>query len=261
MGRQGSFQLLTVFTLLTVFLLHQKPNLQQKFGFGLVGHIGRCKIYLQTSITNYLILVGQASVVYSSWLERLLAPHDPKVVTGVRMGFGKKSEKCVMSSSMGGYTRIVKGTPKDIVSCRGVLPRKFLDSRVADGAFQYFFGSFYQIPLPPLSKKNYLQIYTDLKNGPGSLKKVWNQTKVWRFCPLLWVWAPGWSIQSKSAWTIDMNTTYKSVGNYQSTAEGSISAAKSVLSRPLDWHTFLRDPSSYPVMFTFCGSSCEQELA
>ena len=37
---------------------------------------------------------------------------------------------------------------------------------------------------PPPSKKNSLQIYTDLKNGPGSWKKFWNQTKVWKFWSL-----------------------------------------------------------------------------
>ncbi len=47
-------------------------------------------------------------------------------------------------------------------------------------------GHFTPIPIPPPPKKISLQIYTDLKNGPGSWKKVWNQTKVWRFCPLDW---------------------------------------------------------------------------
>ncbi len=47
-----------------------------------------------------------------------------------------------------------------------------------------FPGYFTPISIPH-PWKNSLQIYTDLKNGPGSWKKVWNQTQVWRFCPLL----------------------------------------------------------------------------
>ena len=30
-----------------------------------------------------------------------------------------------------------------------------------------------------------LQIYTDLKNGPESWEKLWNQTKLWKF-EFLW---------------------------------------------------------------------------
>ncbi len=94
----------------------------------------------------------------------------------------KKSEKCVMSSSMGGYTWIVKRSLKDIVSCRGVWgssPKKIW----IQGPQMVHSNTFWVI----LPKKNSLQIYTDLKNGPGSWKKVWNQTKVWRFCPLVLV--------------------------------------------------------------------------
>ena len=51
-----------------------------------------------------------------------------------------------------------------------------------------FWVTVLQYPLPPPAlpfKKNSLQIYTDLKNGPVSWKKVWNQTKVWKFWSLL----------------------------------------------------------------------------
>ncbi len=51
-------------------------------------------------------------------------------------------------------------------------PRNFLPSGVANGAFQCHFGSLYSnTPTPSPSKKFSLQIYTDLKDGPGSWKK------------------------------------------------------------------------------------------
>ncbi len=49
----------------------------------------------------------------------------------------------------------------------------FLASVVANGAFQCHFGSlYYNTPTPSPSKIISLQIYTDLKNGPESWKKV-----------------------------------------------------------------------------------------
>ncbi len=67
----------------------------------------------------------------------------------------------------------------------GVLPQKFVDF----GAFKecilvLFWVALNKYPYPHPFKKCSLQIYTDLKDGPGSCKKVWNQTKVWRFWSL-----------------------------------------------------------------------------
>ena len=73
-------------------------------------------------------------------------------------GFWQKKGRKVRNATFGGCTQIGKDTVKGMVSCRGVWgssPRRFLDSRAASGA-----------------------------NGPGSWKKVRNQTKVWRFCPV-----------------------------------------------------------------------------
>ncbi len=67
---------------------------------------------------------------------------------------------------------------------RGSNPRNFLASGVANGAFQCHFGSMYSnTPTPFPSKNISLQIYTDLK------KKVWNQTKVWKFWSLVIIWS------------------------------------------------------------------------
>ncbi len=58
----------------------------------------------------------------------------------------------------------------------------FLASEVANGAFHSILGHCTpNTPTPsgPPLQKFPLQIYTDLKNGPGSWKKVWNQTIVW----------------------------------------------------------------------------------
>ena len=75
------------------------------------------------------------------------------VKTTLRQGsewvLAKKSEKCVMSSLLGGSMwigqRFVKGVGKWFLAggVWGCSPRKFLDSRAACGAFQCFFGSFY----------------------------------------------------------------------------------------------------------------------
>ena len=81
-----------------------------------------------------------------------------------------------------------KWTLYETPSFRGVWgpsPRNFLASVVANCAFQCHFGSLHSnTPTPSPSKIISLQIYTDLKNGPESWKKVWNQTKVWKFWSL-----------------------------------------------------------------------------
>ena len=72
-------------------------------------------------------------------------------------------------------TQTVKGTQKDMVSCRevwGVLPQRIFGSE----GHKWYIPTLFWATLPqyqymhPL--KISLQIYTDLKNGPGSWKKV-----------------------------------------------------------------------------------------
>ena len=69
----------------------------------------------------------------------------------------KKSEKCVMPSSMGDAYRSFKELGKISFLVGGVWgssPRNFWDSRAANGAFQCYFGSFYtDTHTPP--KKNF----------------------------------------------------------------------------------------------------------
>ncbi len=69
----------------------------------------------------------------------------------------------------GGSKEIGRGNLKGMVSCRGVWgssPREFLVSGAACGALQCIFVVI--LPKHPSPKKLSLQIYTDLKNGPGS---------------------------------------------------------------------------------------------
>ena len=128
------------------------------------------------------------------------------LLSGVRTGFGKKVWKVRNAEPDGGCTRIVRESQKDMVYCRGVWgssPRNFLDLRVANGVFQSFCGAIYPNTHTPTPQKISLQIYTDLKNGPGSWKKVWNQTKVWRFCPLYF------TVKFGYMWTISLQNFNK----------------------------------------------------
>ncbi len=103
------------------------------------------------------------------------------------MGFDPKVWKRVMPSLVV-YARLLNDPQMKHPVPRGVWgssPRNFLASGVANSAFQCHFGPVYHNnPTPSPSKISFLQIYTDLKNGPGSWKKVWNQTKVWKFWSL-----------------------------------------------------------------------------
>ncbi len=89
--------------------------------------------------------------------------------------WAKKSEKCVIPSSVGNGRELLMELwrvrfPAKGGGVWGVLPQKFLDSDAISGAFklQSFLGSIYPNTHTPTSLKNSLQIYTDLKKGPGS---------------------------------------------------------------------------------------------
>ncbi len=97
------------------------------------------------------------------------------ILAGVRMGFGQKVWKARNAKLGGRCTRIVKGRVEGMVFCRG----GFFEFEGRKWCIPMLFGSFFPNTHTPLPLKYIsLQIYTDLKNGPGRWEKVW------RFCPL-----------------------------------------------------------------------------
>ncbi len=108
---------------------------------------------------------------------------------GSKWVFLKRSEKCI-EQPRDVWGRGSGGRYRPPVESRGEAPwwdtppkaLGFLGNRRTN-----HFLHLVQTPTP-LPKQISLQIYTDLKNGPGSWKKVWNQTKVWKFWSLiLWI--------------------------------------------------------------------------
>ncbi len=119
----------------------------------------------------------------------IICPHPEGIFStpGIKMDFEKKVWKRVNAKLVNGCICLLN-EPQIVYPFQGVWgssPRNFLASGVTNGAFQYHFGSLYSnTPTRSPSKGFSLQIYTDLTNGPGSWKKVWNQTQVWKFLSL-----------------------------------------------------------------------------
>ncbi len=105
------------------------------------------------------------------------------------MGFGKKVWKVRNAEPDGGCTRIVKGNQKDMDLVGGSgssPPEKFWIWGPQMEYSKAFLGQSTPIPIPLPPKKISLQIYTDLKNGPGSWKILksedsvpWKSHSIW----------------------------------------------------------------------------------
>ncbi len=87
----------------------------------------------------------------------------------------KKSEKCVMPSSMGDAHGSFKELGRIwflVGGFGGPPPENFWIRGPQMVHSNAILGHFTPIPIPPPPKKISLQIYTDLKDGPWSWKKV-----------------------------------------------------------------------------------------
>ena len=141
-------------------------------------------------IENVITIIFQ---VYS-WLKCDGPVHDTgykhPLIQRWKSIFAKKSESA-LSASRASHDQTKQATPNIwLVHWHYIERTGTINGLLGASSFPRRYVSFdnlgpqaWTLTLLP-HKKISLQIYTDLKNGPGRWKKIWNQIIIWRFSSL-----------------------------------------------------------------------------